>query len=112
MFGLGDCARRLRKGAAMRAVRRVTPAIVFRLGGGVQFLPLLRLYSGWSRNCTRNGTMSFGIYIIGFLIMIGGLIYGATLMHVPTHWIVVGGLVLAGLALVKAVPATRTKDPS
>ena len=27
--------------------------------------------------------MSFGIYIIGYLIVIGGLIYGASLMHVP-----------------------------
>ena len=32
--------------------------------------------------------MSFGIYIVGYLIVIGGLAYGATLMHVPTHWIV------------------------
>jgi hypothetical protein len=56
--------------------------------------------------------MSFGIYIAGFLILISGLLYGATLLQVPTHWIVVGGVILVGLALVKAVPATRGKDPS
>ena len=56
--------------------------------------------------------MSFGIYIVGFLILISGLLYGAILLHVPTHWIVVAGIVLVGLALVKAVPATRGKDPS
>ena len=44
--------------------------------------------------------MSFGIYIIGYLIVIGGLAYGAVLMHVPTRWIVVGGIVLTGTALV------------
>jgi hypothetical protein len=26
--------------------------------------------------------MSFGIYILGFLIVIGGLIYGAVMLHV------------------------------
>jgi len=30
--------------------------------------------------------MSFGLYAIGFAILIGGLIYGAHLVHVPTHW--------------------------
>ena len=56
--------------------------------------------------------MSFGIYILGFLIMIGGLIYGATILHVAPHWIGVGALVLVGLALLKGVQATRGKDPS
>jgi hypothetical protein len=30
--------------------------------------------------------MSFGIYIIGYLIGIGGLTYVASLMHVPRHF--------------------------
>jgi hypothetical protein len=33
--------------------------------------------------------MSFGLYAIGFAIMIGGLMYGAHRMHMPTHWIAV-----------------------
>ncbi len=56
--------------------------------------------------------MSFAIYLVGFLVLIGGLIYAATLLHVSTQWIVVGAVILLGLALVKAVPATRGKDPS
>jgi hypothetical protein len=56
--------------------------------------------------------MSFGIYILGFLILIGGLIYGAILVHMPAHWIVVGAIVLLGLAILKGVQATRGKDPS
>jgi hypothetical protein len=55
--------------------------------------------------------MSFGIYIAGFLLVIAGLIYGATIMHVAPHWIAVGTLVLAGLAVLKGVQATRQKDP-
>ena len=54
--------------------------------------------------------MSFGIYIVGYVIVISGLTYGARLMHVPTHWIVVGDLVLAGIAIVTGVKATRQKD--
>jgi len=30
--------------------------------------------------------MSFGIYMTGFVLVIAGLLYGASLMHVPTHW--------------------------
>ena len=56
--------------------------------------------------------MSFGIYIVGFLIMICGLIYGAVILHLAPHWIVVGSLVLLGLAILKGVQATRSKDPS
>lgn len=54
--------------------------------------------------------MSFGIYIIGYLIVIGGLTYGAVLIHVPTHWIVVGAVVLTGIAVVTGVKATRPRD--
>jgi hypothetical protein len=56
--------------------------------------------------------MSFGLYAIGFAIMIGGLIYGAHLMHMPTHWIAVGAIVLLGVGVLSGVKATRQKDPS
>ncbi|HSZ19963.1 MAG TPA: hypothetical protein VK770_09235 [Candidatus Acidoferrum sp.] len=54
--------------------------------------------------------MSFGIYSMGFAIVIGGLIYGAYLLHVPTHWIAVGAIVLLGVGILKAVTVTRQKD--
>jgi len=56
--------------------------------------------------------MSFGLYLIGFLVLICGLIYGATLMHIPSHWIVMLTLVLVGLGIVTGVKNTRSKDPS
>ena len=58
----------------------------------------------------REVSMSFGIYIIGFLILIGGLIYGAVLIHMPSHWIVVGAIVLVGLGILTGVKNTRQKD--
>jgi hypothetical protein len=56
--------------------------------------------------------MSFGIYAIGFAIMIGGLMYGAHLMHMPAHWIAVGAIVLLGVGILSGVKATRQKDPA
>lgn len=56
--------------------------------------------------------MSFTIYVIGYVIMLAGLIYGAHLMHISPRWITVGTIVMLGLGLLSAVKATRTKDPS
>jgi uncharacterized membrane protein len=56
--------------------------------------------------------MSFGLYSMGFAILIGGLIYAAHLMHMPAHWIVVGAIVLLGIGILSAVKATRQKDPA
>ena len=56
--------------------------------------------------------MSFGIYFIGFLIVIAGLAYGATLLHVPTVWIAVGVVILVGMALATGAKSTRQKDPA
>jgi hypothetical protein len=44
--------------------------------------------------------------------MIGGLMYGAHLMHLPTHWIVVGAIVLSGEGILSGVKATRQRDSS
>jgi uncharacterized membrane protein len=54
--------------------------------------------------------VSFGLYLVGFLILIGGLIYGAAILHLPLHWIVVGAVVLLGMGILTGVKATRQKD--
>lgn len=55
--------------------------------------------------------MSFGLYSIGFAIVICGLIYAAYLLHMPAHWIAVGAVVLLGVGILTGVKATRQKDP-
>ena len=55
--------------------------------------------------------MSFGLYSMGFAIVIGGLVYAAYLLHIPTHWIAVGAVVLVGIGIVSGVKAMRQKDP-
>jgi hypothetical protein len=56
--------------------------------------------------------MSFGLYAAGFAIVIAGLIYAAFLVHMPTHWIAVGAVVLLGIGILTGVKATRQKDPA
>ncbi|MFZ0584345.1 MAG: hypothetical protein WAN72_09220 [Candidatus Acidiferrales bacterium] len=56
--------------------------------------------------------MSFGLYAIGFTILISGLIYAAYLLHIPAHWIVVGSVVLLGIGILTGVKATRQRDPA
>jgi hypothetical protein len=63
-----------------------------------------------SSELDKGDGMSFGLYVIGFAILIAGLIYGAFLAHVPTHWIVVGSIVLLGVGILTGVKATRQKD--
>lgn len=54
--------------------------------------------------------MSFGLYSIGFAIVIGGLAYAAHLVHVPTHWIIVGAIIMIGFGILSGVKATRSRD--
>jgi hypothetical protein len=56
--------------------------------------------------------MSFGIYAVGYAILIAGLAYAAHLMRIPGHWIFAGGVVMAGIGILSAVKATRQKDPA
>ena len=46
--------------------------------------------------------MSFGIYLFGIVLMIVGLVYGAVMVHVPTHWIVMLTLVTLGIGVITA----------
>jgi hypothetical protein len=55
--------------------------------------------------------VSFGIYLIGYVILIAGLGIGAHLLHLPPKWIGVGVLCLIGIAIIHGVTATRHKDP-
>jgi hypothetical protein len=54
--------------------------------------------------------MSFALYAVGFAILTIGLIYGAYLVHLPSHWIVVGAIVLIGVGILSGVKATRQRD--
>lgn len=54
---------------------------------------------------------AFAIYMVGLVVLLGGLVYGASLAGVPTHWIIVGAIVIAGAGILGAATRTRQKDP-
>ncbi|WP_426392648.1 hypothetical protein [Variovorax sp. R-27] len=56
--------------------------------------------------------MSFALYMIGFVIFLGGLIWGASVAGVPTLYIGIGAMILLGIGIFSAVSRTRGKDPS
>jgi len=56
--------------------------------------------------------MSFGIYAVGYLILIAGVAYLAHLMHIPQRYIVAIAVILFGVGIVTGVQTTRHKDPS
>jgi hypothetical protein len=55
--------------------------------------------------------MSFALYMLGFLIVIVGLAWGAMVAGVPQIYIMIGAVVLLGIGIVSAVKRTRPKDP-
>ncbi len=56
--------------------------------------------------------MSFGLYALGYIVVIVGVAYMAHLMHIPQTWIGAIVLVLVGLGIVTGVQSTRQKDPN
>jgi hypothetical protein len=54
--------------------------------------------------------MSFGIYVGGIALVVGGMIYAAAMLHVPPPWIVAGALVVMGFGILTAVKSTRSRD--
>ncbi len=54
--------------------------------------------------------MSFGLYLIGFVLVIGGVAWALVLAHVPTTYILITCLILLGGAILSAVTHTRSKD--
>jgi NADH:ubiquinone oxidoreductase subunit 6 (subunit J) len=52
------------------------------------------------------------IYLIGTLLVVAGLAYGANRLGVSHVWIIVGALVITGFGLMAGIVKTRQKDPA
>ena len=52
------------------------------------------------------------IYLIGTLLVVAGLAYGANRMGVSQVWIIAGALVIIGIGLMGGIVKTRQKDPA
>jgi hypothetical protein len=52
------------------------------------------------------------VYLIGTILVVAGLAYGATRLGVSHTWIIAGALVIIGLGLMGGIVKTRQKDPA
>jgi len=53
---------------------------------------------------------NFAIYLIGMIIVIGGLAYAASLVGIGQTWILIGAAVMLGLGVMGGVSKTRQKE--
>ncbi|WP_204250055.1 hypothetical protein [Rhodoferax koreensis] len=56
--------------------------------------------------------MSFALYMLGFALFLGGVVWAAVVAGVPHLYIGIGTLILLGIGIFSAVSKTRAKDPS
>lgn len=55
---------------------------------------------------------NLGLYMIGYLILIAGLAWGAHTVGVSSTWIAIGAVILLGLGVVSGVGRTRRREES
>ena len=56
--------------------------------------------------------MSFALYLIGFVVVIGGVAWALITAGVPSLYVVIASVILLGLGILTGVTRTRAKDPS
>ena len=54
---------------------------------------------------------SFQTYLLGFIILVVGLVLAAYLLELPGLWIAVGAIVLIGVGVIAATNRTKPRDP-
>ena len=52
------------------------------------------------------------IYLVGTLLVVAGLAYGADRLGISHVWIIAGALVIIGIGLMGGIVKTRQKDPA
>ena len=56
--------------------------------------------------------MRFFAYILGFLILIGGLAWGAIEAGAPQLWVMIGSMILLGIGIITGASRSRIHRPS
>jgi hypothetical protein len=55
---------------------------------------------------------NFVVYLIGTLLVVAGLAYGAWRLGISQAWIIAGALVIIGIGMMGGIVKTRQKEPS
>lgn len=70
--------------------------------GNFTAAPFHREKPGWSAFCEESATMKAIIYLIGTIVVLAGVLYGASVAGVPQTWLIVIGLVILGFGIMGA----------
>jgi hypothetical protein len=78
------------------------------------------IWSHWVRSRARVGVpvasagdmTNFFVYMLGVILVVAALTYGANLMGISATWIAVFAVAVLGLGMMGAVVKTRQKEPS
>jgi membrane-bound acyltransferase YfiQ involved in biofilm formation len=70
-----------------------------------------RQSAGAPHHLSGKMNMSFAIYLLGFVILLAGVIWAMTAAGIPSLWIGIVALILLGLGIITGVSSTRSKDP-
>ncbi len=72
-----------------------------------------RAGGAYRRNVSnRSGVpMSFLLYIVGLVLLIGGVAWALVAAHVASTYVAIVCLIVAGVGVMMAVSRTRLKDP-
>jgi len=54
----------------------------------------------------------FFAYILGFLLLIGGLAWAAIELGAPQLWVMIGSMILLGIGIISGASRTRIQRPS
>lgn len=54
--------------------------------------------------------MSFSLFLIGLVLVVGGIAWGMVTAGIPTVYVVISCLIVLGVGIMAAVSRTRTKD--
>jgi hypothetical protein len=56
--------------------------------------------------------MSFALYLVGLVLLVGGLAWGLVTAGLAPVYVGITCLIVLGIGIMMAVSRTRTKDPS
>jgi apolipoprotein N-acyltransferase len=63
-------------------------------------------------NPTRENSMTLIIYLVGWIIFIGGVSWALVAMHVSQHTIAITAVIMLGIAVITGATRARSRDRS
>jgi hypothetical protein len=65
-----------------------------------------------AHHLAQGGSVSFGLYLFGFILVIAGVAWGLVVAGVRPLYVIISCLILLGIAVMTGVSRTRSRDQS